>query len=518
MKHVPGINSPVLPGVVLLVLSIVLGLCVYQHYGVSWDEPWQREIGETSYRYVFENNEALLIYQERDHGVGFELPLILIEKALQPRDISDVYLMRHLVTHLFFLISAFCGYLLALRLFGNKWIASLAFLMFVLHPRLYAHSFFNSKDIPFLSMFIVCFFLAEVAFRKNDWRWHLLLGIACGYTTSIRILALLLVFSCLLFYSIDLVSSYNRRGEWQKSGRYGLVFLSSSLLTLYSSWPVLWRDPITTLFQNFESMSHFRWDGTMLFFGEVIRSTNLPWTYVPGWFSITVPPLWLAAGVAAIALTIYLLIKQPKSYLGNGRERNYLLYLICTVLPVALVILLNSVVLDDWRHLYFIYPGFVFLALSILNRAKSRRIRSLVLIMCAIQLADIAWFMIRNHPHQQVYFNRLVSHNDEYLRMNFELDYWGASCRQGLEYLLANDPSSTIKVYASGWQSAPIVNNTYILNAAQRSRIHLVPNTDEADYFLTNFRWHPDDYPLPKLVNDVQVLNSSILHVYKLRE
>ena len=44
--------------------------------------------------------------------------------------------------------------------------------------------------------------------------------------------------------------------------------------------------------------------------------------------------------------------------------------------------------------------------------------------------------MIRNHPFQNVYFNNFLSHDEQYLRKNFEMDYWGTSYKQALEYVL----------------------------------------------------------------------------------
>ena len=53
---------------------------------------------------------------------------------------------RHYATHLFWLGGGFACFLLARRLFGSGPLALLAMLLFLLHPRLYAHAFFNSND------------------------------------------------------------------------------------------------------------------------------------------------------------------------------------------------------------------------------------------------------------------------------------------------------------------------------------------------------------------------------------
>src|SRR6185503_8756836 len=146
MKKIP---ATYFPGILLLLVAIVIGLCTYQYYCISWDEPIQRGIDNVSYNYAFHGDQSLKTYIDRDLGTGFELPLIFIEKTLKLTDSRDIYLMRHLVTHLLFLVSVFCGYILSLRLFKNQAIAILGFILLAFTPRIYAHSFFNTKDIPF---------------------------------------------------------------------------------------------------------------------------------------------------------------------------------------------------------------------------------------------------------------------------------------------------------------------------------------------------------------------------------
>ncbi len=181
------------PGIVLFFASVVVGLSLYQDYGISWDEPIQREIGTLTYNYVSKGDQAFKSSEFRDLGTGFELVLVFIEKKLHIEDSRDIYLARHLATHLLFLLSVFCGYILCLRLFKDQFIACLGFVLLAFMPRIYAHSYFNSKDIPFLCSFIITFMVGQMAFEKNRSGWYLLLGLAAGYATSIRAMGILLV-------------------------------------------------------------------------------------------------------------------------------------------------------------------------------------------------------------------------------------------------------------------------------------------------------------------------------------
>jgi len=124
----------------------------------------------------------------------------------------------------------------------------------------------------------------------------------------------------------------------------------------------------------------------------------------------------------------------------------------------------------------------------------------------------IFFFMIKAHPFQQVYFNELVSHDKEALRKNYELDYWGCSYKQGLEKLIKENPTGTIKVFTPF--PTLVSNNLILLNEAGRKRIQLTER-EHASYFITNFRNHPYDYPLSNTDYSIQVQNSTILCIYK---
>ena len=118
--------------------------------------------------------------------------------------------------------------------------------------------------------------------------------------------------------------------------------------------------------------------------------------------------------------------------------------------------------------------------------------------------------MVWNHPHQNVYFSVL---NGDKIRSQFEQDYWGLSYRQGLLYILENDSRPKIKVVTA---HAPGYLNTLLFEESQNQRIEFVPKQEQADYFLTEYRWHPQDYPFQdKEVYSIEVNGSKIMSVFK---
>lgn len=501
------------PGVILLAFTILLTMGTYQDYGISWDEKIQKRIGEVSYNYISSNDNTIKTFEDNRYGVGFELILTTIEKKFNITDDRDIYLMRHFVTHIFFLLCAFCGYVLIHRLFKNQWLSCIGFLAIVFHPRIYAHSFVNTKDIPFLGIFLIALLIAQIAFEKNKRGWYLLLGICSGYAISIRILGILLVLLFGMLFMLDLFSALRQKNKPGNVLLNLLLFLIGACGTTYLAWPALWEAPVQNFISFYQSASHFPWDGELLFNGKVLHGKSLPWYYLPGWFVITTPLLWLGAGICGMVMAIIAIIRKPISYLANTQDRNYTIYLLCCIIPVSAVIMLHSVVYDDWRHVYFIYPSFVILALYAINKMALWKARAIAIMLCALQLAATGYFMVASHPFQQVYFNSLVSHNDEYLRRNYDLEYWGCAYKQGLEYILEHDHSDTIRLLHD---NVPAKNNIMMVPISKRNRVKLSYDTDQPTYFITNFRSHPSDYPYSNVVYEIKVLNSTIMRIYKL--
>jgi len=119
--------------------------------------------------------------------------------------------------------------------------------------------------------------------------------------------------------------------------------------------------------------------------------------------------------------------------------------------------------------------------------------------------------MISNHPFQNVYFNALAG---KYAGQVFELDYWGLSFRQGLEYIVKNDSRPVIKLAAN---LPPIcMNNAIFLKKEDITRLQMGP-VNQSDYFLTNYRWHPEAYPLNQEIFTIVVDNQKIMSVFKMR-
>ncbi len=520
----------------VLALFLLVGIAVLDDYGVAWDDPTQRNIAKLNADYISGKDDNLQLRQKDKHyGIAFELPLLWIERALGLEDTRNIYLSRHLLIHLFFLLGAACCYLLALRLFNNRILALAAMLLFLLHPRLYAHSFLNSKDIPFFSMFMITLLLIHRAFVRDTVRAFLLCGAAVAVLINLRVMGVMLWIAVIIMRGLDVWYAEGRQERIRVLKTLG-GFILSSVLTLYAVWPYLWKDPFGRLVEAFTIASHYPNKVTELFKGEFFSGFDLPWEYLPTWFLITTPWVALLLGLIGIVAVGYRGLARPSNVLRNTPLRFQWLLLACFILPVLAVMLLGSTLHDGWRHMYFIYAPFCLLAAyglhQLVSPSRKKYWRVGVYALTGIGLVGVVIEMVQIHPYQNVYFNALVDrHTPEYLRTQYEMDYWGTSYREGLEYLLEHYPDSPVRVYRKRYSHADI--NSLILPATERRRIVFDDDTPSAPHFAMIF-FHNDTvrddalsspyfamypmYPTPsdkeELIHTIKIYNNTILAVY----
>ena len=480
-------------------LFAAAGFAVLDDYGVGTDELAQRKITTGNIDYVMGHKDALPFVSDRFYGLAFELPLLMAERALGLQDSRDIFLMRHLLTHLFFIVGGlFCG-LLVYRMFGSRRLALLAMLLFLLHPRLYAHSFFNSKDVPFTVMFMIALYLTHRAFQRDTIGAFALLGAVVGLAVNLRPFALLLPAAVLAMRGLDWKFAANplRRKHILVTGG---VFAVALMLTIYIIHPYYWENPLR-FFDGLRIMSQHPTLAPNLFMGENIRADAVPPEFIPVWFGITTPAAaLLLGGIGATAALIYG-IRRPERILRAGRRRFMLLHLGCFALPVIATVVWQFNIYHGWRQLYFLWAPFCLLAAAGLHwlagnvgggDRKGREYLGLarragMYALAGAALAGAIGGIVSLHPHQYAYFNSLAGWGDkESIGARFDLDYWGVSYRQGFEHLLERYPKSPLYIYAgSGGDIFHfILSNLQIMREDDRNRLFWV--SEGADFYIYN--------------------------------
>ncbi|GAP13023.1 4-amino-4-deoxy-L-arabinose transferase [Longilinea arvoryzae] len=518
------LRENILP-ILLFSVFLIAGLSIYRDYGVSWDEPLQRDIGVANLRFILGHEDPLVSMADRFYGPFFELFLLGAElKFFPPASHQDIYFLRHLLTFLTFFVGTVFFYILSKRIFKNAITALLCTAALILSPRIFDNAFYNTKDIPLLVFFIISFTFFMVYVDTRKFVYLIFLAVSSAITTTIRLAGLLIPFLTVL----TLIVGFMRSPEgWKKKMRAGLPKLALFLLlfAFFSVlfWPILWKNPIGNFILALNEFSHFRWNLPVLFMGTSYSATELPWFYSIVWILISTPIFYSVLfftgaikWIAGIHFTV------------RGFFENQALKLLAIAawffVPLLLVIFLKSVLYDSWRHLFFIYPAFLLLAfwgfektLAQLSAKFGRfNVASLGLILIlGATFVSTAVFMIQAHPYEQLYFNRLAGGNLADLKSRYELDYWGLSYRQGLEYISRTDPSPVID-YIS--ETTP-GGYTFILPEADEKRLNWlgIEADDQARYLIINYRWkksYPSEY---REVYSVELDGAKILSVFKLR-
>ena len=442
-------------GLLVCALFLLIGLATAGDYGIGLDETIQRRIAQANRNYILGQadriDQGLPLYSDRVYGVAFELPLLLAEQGLGLTDGYHIHRLRFTLTHLFFIIGGYFCYRLAYRLFNHRLLAILALLIFLLHPRIYAHSFFNSKDPVFLSMLMIALYLLERAFRRDNISAFVLLGVAAGLLTNLRIMGLMLIPAVILLRGLD--GFYAGGGPERKHIlRTAGLFALTAGLTLYAVTPYAWTNPVDYLLTSLSQTAHHPNVKFDLFQGRLLASAAMPPHYGITWFSITTPPPLLLLGFIGMAAALAAGLARPGTVFRNPRLRFQLLLAAAFLLPLLAAALLSSNQYNGWRQSYFLYAPFGLLAVgglywltAALPRRRPWQIGGYVL--AGLGLGLIALQLIQLHPGQYNYFNFLVDRTTpERLRQQYQMDYLESTYREGLDYLLARHPGETLIV------------------------------------------------------------------------
>ncbi|TSC57671.1 MAG: hypothetical protein Greene041662_901 [Candidatus Peregrinibacteria bacterium Greene0416_62] len=499
-------------------VTLALGLWVAKDYGISWDEKAMFVLGEESYEYVVLGEEYPTHIGIRYHGSFLEIFLYAAEELFHLRYARHVFIFRHAVTFLLYWGGMIAVYALALRQFKHRGWALLAALIYFLSPRQFGHAFVNSRDIPAMVFFTVKMLTLLYFLDHKTIRSAVLHGMICGMVVALRIGGLFAPIFTVIFFLVEILREH-LKGERILWKRYALLLTLYAGVFIFSTiafWPLLWDKPFVNFYEAVHNMMTSQQSPGGLYFGTSIGQT--PWHWIFVHFITKTPPLYVGlffAGVTAFMIDAF---RHPRALLFE--RRDLLLFFSWFAIPISIVIVLEADLFDEWRHLYFIYPAVVLIAVhglrelmrmtKCVNRLRLRQAFLATLIAVpAAGFVSVAVWMVRFHPLEYVYF----SLPSKYVEFNFELDYWGLSYRQGFEWILENDPDEFVTVTVT---SSPGWENLNILTREQRRRL-VLSKKYTSKYVLDNFDWQEYRHTLPEdtIVHSVKVSGMPVLNVYR---
>ena len=437
------------PLLVVCAFFPLVGALVVDDYGVSPDEMVQRRVGNEALDYLAGDGELVFAQPHlRYFGMAFEAPLVLAERILGLEDSRDIYLGRHVLTHLFFLAGGVFAYLLVLRIFNRRPLALLAMVLFLAHPVIYVHSFLNSKDVPALAAFMVSLYLVHRAFRRDTLAAFLLCGAGVGLLVNIRVAGVMLFAAVLALRALDLALA-SRAGERRRVLATGTGFALAAMLAYYATLPALWTDTLSHTVEAVRNANppNETWN---LFRGEWLYSRDGPsFAYVPVWVGITTPPATLLLALIGAVALAWRGLGHPRDLPRNGPSRFGMLLIALPVAAVVAVVVLGGNVYNGWRQLYFLYAPLLLLAIFgihwLAHALRGRWTRTGAYVLAGAAVAVTVVSMARIHPHQDRYFNALVDRTTpEHPASRYDMRYWRQSGRAVLDDISADHPSGPL--------------------------------------------------------------------------
>lgn len=450
-------------GVFLTALLIagymIFVMATFHDYGITYDEEWKSTYGKYIYQWYrsgFQDRSAIN-YWILSYQPGFSYTIAHLVTRISPLEDYHTY---HLVVTGFAIFGLIGVYKLANRLAG-PWAGFFAVLMLLFTPRFTGDAFNNLNDVPFASLtictiYILIRWLPTMPQVPN--RLVLSLGLIGGLTLSIRIGGILLI-----FYGIPLLLLWinSLTGEKQESlagkkmfghsyhliPRLALVSVVAYLVLLIF-WPAAQVNPIKQPLKGLLYSNRFEYEIPVFFEGQYISNFELPWYYLPHWFLDTLPEFFYFTFIAGLTLMVPALLIRLKNraWQMNHLASGILLLIISVTTPILYSIITSPTDYDGIRHYLFIVPSLAVLGgISVVKFLEGFRSTAIRLVFSTLLFGSLALTfidMVHLHPYQYIYFNRLFAGGMVRAAQNFETDYWGASYKEGVEWLVNNYPQT----------------------------------------------------------------------------
>ena len=288
------------------IFYFLIGSFIYKDYGISWDEPISRTNGFVSLNYLFDllsiekygEYEDFSTYRDNYYGVVFDLPLAMIEKIFSINFSKNYYHLRHLSTFLIFFISTIYFYFICKKFYNSK-ICLIGILIYITMPRIFAESFYNNKDIVFLSLFTISNYYLIIFFQKRTLINLISLSISIGLLMGVRIIGIIIPFIVIFFVFIDSLDK-----EILKSLVTILIFFSLVSLFTYAFSPYLWSNFFENFLFSFNTMKNYQWSGSVFYFGNYEVGRFMPWHYSLIMIFSTIPVIYLLLFFIGYFLTL----------------------------------------------------------------------------------------------------------------------------------------------------------------------------------------------------------------------
>ena len=522
-------------------LLFFISLQFYKDFGISIDEESTRKHGIISLNYILSilNNffglnyriekdlPSLGNYEFKEYGVFFELLALTTEKFFNINNYKDIFFLKHLLTHIFFIFAIISLFKIIFKNTNNIYLSYWSALTLYTSPRIFAQSFYNNKDIIFLSLLVVSIYFIFEFFKKKDNRNLFLSCLFLALLTATRIIGFYFFLIFIIFLILEVFENKKNHINFKKF----LKIATAYFIFTYLFWPLLWADPLNNFIFSLNSMSDYNWSGFVFYLGKYHHSFFLPWHYVPVWIFISSSLFLVILMIASAIFAIFRFIKRiiKISHENNNfqlwkNHKEYLLYfnLFLIFIPLLGIIFNKSTLYTGWRHVYFVYPSLIIIcSICILYLTeyfrKNKIFKIFICFFCSLIIINNFYNLVKLHPYQNTYFNLLF---EKKANKYFEIDYWGLSNKEALEKIATSNKNS--KICNIGLMNLDMSKK--MLSDKNQAKITLFGDEfEKCNFIITNsyFRSNPKytkKYQVPtnfKVIDNIKRGNIIISKTYK---
>ncbi len=429
----------------LLILYYLWGLMTLDKLGVHYDELTQRYIGIQTNKYLIGTASRADIEEHKFFGPVFESFCYLSEQALGPgASMRSKLLLRRFWIWSLFVWALVAFYRILLKRFDRS-AAFWAVALIALWPPLWAHAHVNSKDVVFLSLQVLAV-SNLIRYREGSGSRTLhfwLFALLSAWAASIRLVGV-----CLLGLSPLLLARAGSQepgsSSHRASRRPALALFGTSLFFLLLSFPVLWSTPWNRLGEMLSYATQNPWPNPSLFLGKQLYPESFTRWYLPVWMLFTLPlGLLLVAGWGSY-LGIRALSKSKKLSFTDA------LFLAWFAVPFVLVMVLNPVLYNNWRHFYFLVIPLAYVAAYGIQEWNARLGSKKLSLLLGIYTLNLGLVALIQPGLAAVRMNDLYSkavqvwigESKPYMTQ----DYWGLCTQDALKKLDEVSPQKQLKI------------------------------------------------------------------------
>jgi hypothetical protein len=291
----------------------MIALATFRDYGLGWDDLTHSQYGAlllSFYGSGFRDTRAFSFVNLYMYGGGFDMAAALLAKILP----FDLFETRRLLGAAVGITGLFAVWRIGRRV-GGPLAGLIALALLASCPLYYGHMFINSKDAPFAVMMAITLLGMVRAIEEYPQprpSTVLLFGLGIGLAIGSRIMGGFAVLYALAALAFIFIVEYRNQTPYRARVRiWGFVraIWPSAVVALAAMavvWPWSVLNPLN-LPRTVGYFSHFfekPWHE--LFGGELILAPEMPRSYVPTLFALTLPEILLALSIGGLAGAIAL--------------------------------------------------------------------------------------------------------------------------------------------------------------------------------------------------------------------